>query len=100
MSTYVATEFKTQPGRAEELVAALSQALPASLIHDGCQAISLRRNQDDPANIVSFTQWESRRHYDEYLDWRTEAGLTDELGAMLTEPMSIKYFDEIIGFKR
>ncbi len=100
MSTYVATEFKTQPGRAEELVAALSSALPASLIHDGCQAISLRRNQDDPTNLVSFTQWESRRHYDEYLDWRTETGLTDELGAMLTEPMSIKYFDEIIGFKR
>jgi hypothetical protein len=57
MSTYVATEFKTQPGRAEELVAALRQALPDSLAHDGCEAISLRRNQDDPTNIVSLTQW-------------------------------------------
>ena len=100
MSTYVATEFKTQPGRAEELVAALRQALPDSLAHDGCEAISLRRNQDDPTNIVSLTQWVSRRHYEEYLAWRTEAGLTDELGAMLIAPMSIRYFDEVIGLSR
>jgi quinol monooxygenase YgiN len=100
MSTYVVTEFNVQPERTEELVTALSQALPDSLVHDGCEAISLRRNQDDSNNIVSFTQWVSRRHYDEYLAWRTEAGLTDELGAMLTQAMSIRYFDEVIGLSR
>jgi quinol monooxygenase YgiN len=64
MSTYVVTEFTTKPGRAEELVTILSEVLPDSLAHDGCEAISLRRNQDHATNIVSFTQWASRRHYD------------------------------------
>jgi quinol monooxygenase YgiN len=99
MSTYVVTEFRTKPRRAEELVTILSEALPDSLAHDGCEAISLRRNQDDATNIVSFTQWASRRHYDNYLAWRTEAGLTDEIGDMLVEPVSIRYFDEIIGVR-
>lgn len=36
MSTHVVTEFKTKPGRAEELVQILSHALPDSLAHDGC----------------------------------------------------------------
>ena len=37
---------------------------------------------------MSFTQWATRRHYDEYLAWRTAAGLTGEIGQMLTEPMA------------
>ncbi len=97
MSTHVVTEFRTEPGRAEELVSILCEVLPDSLAHEGCEAISLRRNQDDATNIFSFTQWASRRHYDDYLAWRTEAGLTDEIGDMLIEPMSIRYFDEIVG---
>src|ERR1700690_1469182 len=100
MSTHVVTEFKTKPGRAEALVTILSEALPDSLAHQGCEAISLRRNQDDSTNIVSLTQWDSRRHYDEYLAWRTEAGLTDEIDDMLIEPMSIRYFDELVGVGR
>lgn len=97
MNTHVVTEFTTRPGRAADLIEILTEVLPDSLAHDGCEAISLRHNQDDPTNIVSFTEWASRRHYDDYLAWRTEAGLTDEIGDMLIEPMSIRYFDEIVG---
>ena len=80
MSTHVVTGFKAQAGRADEVVAILSHVLPESLEHDGCEVISLRRGQDDPRHIVSFTQWATRRHYDEYFAWRTAAGLTDEIG--------------------
>jgi quinol monooxygenase YgiN len=70
---------------ADELVAILTQALPESLAHDGCEAIYLRRDQDDPTHIVSFTQWATRQHHVDYLAWRTETGLTDEDADMLTE---------------
>ena len=100
MSTHVVTEFKTKPQRAEELVHILNQSLPDSLVHDGCEAIALRRNQDDTTNIVSFTQWASRRHYEDYLAWRTETGLTGELGDMLVEPMSVRYFDDVTTVSR
>jgi quinol monooxygenase YgiN len=78
----------------------LSYVLPESLQHDGCEVILLRREQDDATQIVSFTQWATRRHYEDYLAWLTAAGLTDEIGQMLTEPMSVEYFDEVIRVSR
>ncbi len=63
---------------AEAVIAALSEALPHSLEHDGCEAIHLRRSQDDLSHVVSFTQWTRRQDYENYLAWRTETGMTDE----------------------
>jgi quinol monooxygenase YgiN len=100
MSVHVATEFKTKSHYADSLIAALAEALPDSLSHDGCEAISLRRDQDDPNHVVSFTQWTTRKHYEDYLAWRTEQGMTDDVGEMLTEPMTITYFDEVIKVPR
>ena len=100
MSVHVTTEFRIKDQCADALVAALSQALPDSLDHAGCEAISLRRDQDDANHVISFTQWATRRHYEEYLVWRTEQGLTDEVGEMLTEPMKITYFDDVITVSR
>jgi len=100
MSVHVATEFKTRNHYADGLIAALAEALPDSLSHDGCEAISLRRDQDDPNHVVSFTQWTTRKHYEDYLAWRTEQGMTDDVGEMLTEPMAITYFDEVIKVAR
>jgi len=33
----------------------------------GCQHISIRRNQDDPDNVIGVTQRATRQHYDDYL---------------------------------
>jgi quinol monooxygenase YgiN len=100
MSVHVTTELKTKPEHTEEVVAALSEALPHSLEHDGCEAIHLRRDQDDPSHIVSFTQWTNRRDYENYLAWRTETGMTDDIEEMLTEPLIVEYFDEIVSLTR
>jgi quinol monooxygenase YgiN len=100
MSVHVTTEHKTLPEHTERVVDTLCEALPASLEHDGCEAIHLRRAQDDPTRIVSFTQWASRRHYEEYLRWRTDTGLKDEIGDLLTKPISIEYFDDIVSLAR
>ena len=100
MSVHVATQLKTQAEHTERVVAALSEALPHSLQHEGCEAIHLRQDLDDPTNIVSFTQWASRQNYEDYLAWRTETGMTDKIDQLLTEPLSIKYFDDIGSLTR
>lgn len=97
MSTHVVTIQNARPDKVDELVAILTQAIPDSFAHDGCEAIHLRRDQDDRTRIVSFTQWATRQHYVDYLVWRTEMGMTDEVGDMLTEPMSIEFFDDIVS---
>jgi quinol monooxygenase YgiN len=100
MSTHVVTEHHTQADRTEDVIAILSASMPDSLAHDGCEEIHLRRDQDDPARVVSFTQWASRRHYEDYLAWRTATGLTDEIRAMLTTPISVEYFDDLASVGR
>ena len=100
MSVHVTTQLKTRAEHTERVVAALSEALPHSLQHEGCEAIHLRQDQDDPTNIVSFTQWASRQNYEDYLAWRTETGMTDEIDELLTEPLSIRYFDDIVSLTR
>jgi quinol monooxygenase YgiN len=100
MSVHVITELKTRPEHTEQVVAALSDALPHSFEHEGCEAIHLRRSQDDPTHIVSFTQWVHRRDYVNYLAWRTETGMTEDIEDMLTEPLIIEYFDDIVSLSR
>lgn len=95
MSVHVVTEFKAQPDQVDDLLALLGQVLPDSLTHDGCEGISIRRNQDDTSDVISLTQWATRGHYEAYLAWRTETGHTDTFHQMLTEPMSIRYYDEV-----
>jgi quinol monooxygenase YgiN len=65
MSVHVTTQLRTRPEHTETVIAALCQALPHSLQHEGCEAIHLRQDQDDPANIISFTQWATRKNYED-----------------------------------
>ena len=74
MSTHVVNEFHALRDRADDVIDLLIELSPISRTRPGCRDISIRRNQDDPANIVGDTRWASREDYDNYLAWRTEAG--------------------------
>jgi quinol monooxygenase YgiN len=100
MSVHVTTQLKTRPEHTNTVIAATSQAIQHSLEHEGCEAIHLRQDQDDPANIVSFTQWATRQNYEDYLAWRTETGMTDESDELLTEPLIIAYFNDLVSLTR
>ena len=69
----------------------LIELSPISRTRPGCQAISLRRNEEDPTNIIGDTRWDSRQDYDNYLAWRTDSGYTAQFEEMLAQPMSIRY---------
>jgi len=92
-------EFKTKGQHVEGLIAALAQVLPDSLNHDGCQAISLRRDQDDANHVVSFTNGPppALRGLPRLAN---RTGHDRQRREMLTEPMTITYFDEVITVTR
>jgi quinol monooxygenase YgiN len=52
MSTHVVNEFHAKPGRADDVLALLLELSPESRARPGCEAISIRRNQDDPNNLL------------------------------------------------
>ena len=71
------------------------EILGESLGHEGCEAIRIARDQDNPNHVAGFTQWTERHNYEDYLAWRTARGFTDTFEAMLTEPLVIHYYDEV-----
>jgi hypothetical protein len=50
MSTQVVNEFHANLGRGDDVLALLVELSPESAGRPGCEAISIRRNQDDPGN--------------------------------------------------
>ena len=95
MSTHVVTEFYAKPGRGDDVERLLLEVLGESLKHEGCEAIRIVRDQDNADHVAGFTQWTERRNYEDYLAWRTERGFTGTFEAMLTEPLVIRYYDEV-----
>ena|ERR1039457_908865 len=95
MSVNIITQFRTKDKRSNDLISLIRRLLPESLQHDGCEEISIRQNQDQPNDIISVQRWASRRHYESYRAWRSDSGVTAQFEEMLTEPISVRFFDDV-----
>ncbi len=93
VSTLVLLEGQVQSDKIEDMKSYLAQILPDTRSYDGCQGADAQFNMDDPGNMVLVEQWESRGHYEKYLQWRTDTGVVDKLVSMLTGPPSGRYFE-------
>jgi quinol monooxygenase YgiN len=68
------------------------------LIPGGTVQLNTQRyihNLDDSTNLVFYELWDSREHYQKYLNWRTERGDFENLSSKLASPASIRYYDRI-----
>ena len=95
MSINIITQFKTKPGRSADLIALISEWLPESLEQPGCEEVAIRQNQDDPDDIISAQKWASRQHYERYVAWRTEQGVTAKFNELLVGGIQVRYFNDI-----
>jgi len=95
MSVVVLLELQVKPEAVNEVKATFKQILPDTRSYAGCLGVEVNSNQDDNGNIVLVEHWESRDHYQKYLAWRTETGALAALGASLTGPPKIRYYDHV-----
>jgi quinol monooxygenase YgiN len=95
MSINIITQFKTKPGKSSDLIALIRTLLPESLEQPGCEEVAIRQNQDAPDDIISAQRWTSRRHYEDYMAWRTANGVTAQFNDLLAADMQIRYFNDI-----
>ena len=95
MSVTVLLEMQSKPEKIDELKAVFKNILPDTRSYDGCQGVDMVGNQDNPCNLVLIEKWASRQHHEKYSAWRTETGVLEKLGAMLSQPPSIRYYDDI-----
>ncbi len=86
MACQVLLEVKIVDGFADPLKAKFAELLPDTRSFDGCIYIYLTQDLDDPSKLIIIELWESRAHYDRYLQWRTDRGDMEALGAMMEDP--------------
>ena len=94
MSTFVLIGGQGKPDKIADIKSWMTEVLPHGRSYDGCQGVDALFNMDDPGNFVVMQQWESRGHYEKYLQWRSDTGGVARLVSMLTEPPSIRYFEK------
>ncbi len=95
MSVIVLLDLQVKPDAVEQMKKFLKKILPDTRAYDGCQSVDIYGDMDDSGHLVFYERWDSRQQYENYLGWRTETGIVEQLGAMLTAPPSIRYFDRI-----
>jgi len=86
MACQVLLEFKIADGCHDRLREKIVEILPDTRNFDGCISINFTRDQEDPSKMIVVELWDTRNHYEDYLDWRTVRGDMDMLGEMMKEP--------------
>ena len=94
-TTVVLLEIQVKPECVEEVKAFMKEALPDTRGYDGCQGLDVYGNLDESTNLVFYERWDSRDHYQKYLNWRTETGVLDQLVSKLVGPPSIRYYERV-----
>ena len=95
MSVTVFLELNLKPENIDDLTSFLRDGLHHTRGFDGCNSITIQKNQDDPSNLVFVENWDSKERFEDYLGWRTQRGDVEKMGAWLAEPPSIRYFHNI-----
>tara|TARA_B100000959_G_scaffold237535_1_gene256912 strand:- start:582 stop:911 length:330 start_codon:yes stop_codon:yes gene_type:complete len=81
---FVNLQLKIKQGLESECVTEVNKILPDTRSFDGCHALYFVQNQEDLSNLEFFSKWDSKEHYDKYVQWRVDSGVMEELD---------KYFD-------
>ena len=85
-----------KPEHVDDLVTFLRNELPTTRGFEGCNGLTIHRNQDDPNTMVFVEHWDSRQHHEKYVAWRTEAGDMNKVVGWMEGAPNIRYFD-IVG---
>ena len=95
MAVSVLLELSVKPDQVEAVTSSLKAHLPDTRAYDGCNGLTVHANQDENANLVLISQWDSRRHYERYFAWREETGMIEEMGPLLTAPPRRRYLGHV-----
>ena len=92
MSIIVILEADVKPESKSNLLTLLTQHLPETKQYKGFINISIH-SEEDTNQVVFYEEWQTVDDYHAYLNWRTETGVMNELGATFNAPPSIRYFN-------
>ena len=89
----VITKFNCNEGEAATFIELCRNAFSKTRNYDGCKSIDISIGQENSNLLVMTEKWESKKHHEAYLKFRTEDGTLAKLGAMLSGSLKISYLD-------
>ena len=95
MHVTVILEATAKDGRVDELIEMFRQNFKQTRVYDGCISVAMSQNQDDPNGLIIVMDWESRKKYETYLQWRADTGAVAMLSELAGENFSISYFNRL-----
>ncbi|MDO7694292.1 MAG: antibiotic biosynthesis monooxygenase [Gammaproteobacteria bacterium] len=93
MSVSVLLSGTLKNGLVEQFTEICSEAFHVTRAFDGCQNINLTLNVENPHKYVLTEVWDSKKHYEKYLAFRTEDGTVAAIGDMSVDGPNIDIFD-------
>jgi len=101
MSVTVIANLAIKPEEVEWVIATLLSVLPNTRKAEGCLGAELRRNQDDPNNLLIVQDFETRGHYQAYMNAVKGEGEPDPVlaryFASFARPAEVRYYDHLPG---
>jgi quinol monooxygenase YgiN len=88
-------EVQIKPEALEQVKAGLKAALPDTRAYDGCLGVDCYANTEDPNNLIVIDVWESEKHYEKYMAWRTETGFMEQMAAAFSAPPSFRHYERL-----
>lgn len=93
MGCVVIFEFRTKAGQSRAMRDWLRDNLRETRAFEGFQTLVATTNQEDADNVVVIEQWDSRQHYERYIDWRTKRGDIETVVSMIDGDPTIRFLD-------
>ena len=96
---FVNLQLKINNGLESDFIKELNILLKETRSYEGCHSVYFIQNQDDPSNLEFFSKWDTKQHYEKYLQWRVESGVLEDFSNkyVVEEPVW-RYFDLVSEF--
>ena len=95
MSILVLVDVQIKPEKFNDLKSWMKNNLPDTRAFDGCNGLTIQRDQNDPGHMVFVQDWDSKAQYEKYLEWRSERGDVEELVSWTDGEPKFVYLDNI-----
>ena len=96
---FVNLQLKIKKGLESEFIDELNVLLKETRSYEGCHAVYFIQNQDDPSNLEFCSKWDSKQHYEKYLQWRIDSGVMGEVANKYLDGEPIwRFFDLVSEF--
>ena len=95
MSIRVLLELEAKDGKADEMIEVLGRNLGDTRARQGCESVTVHRDNDDPNRVLLVERWATREDDTAYREWRAGDGAVKEMAGLVGAAPIIRYYDDV-----